>query len=152
MTLKSDGVLIHAINESGLIELDLLVKTTKVQQASEKNLEDLCAELLSQLKIITDVEGKIGLTLIEINDEEKDEIIYKRSHYINNRYFIISVFENNRGVYLLAVENETNVFNMKLGQRRVGNSQKVQEELFELIKKLKIQVILGQEMLVLSTS
>lgn len=151
MELKNEGIYVKANNETGLISLDLFVKTKRVRSANEKDVEDLCTELLSQLKIISDVDGRMRLALIDSNEEEKDQVIYRRSHYISARYFTITIYENYRGVYLEATENDKNVFNMKLGRRRVGNSQKIQEELSELVKKLKIEVVLGQEMLVLST-
>lgn len=150
MQLTSTGIFIQAQNESRLIQLDLHVKTKRVQNCSEKDLENLCSELLSQLKIISNIEGKMALAIMESAEEDKNEVIYRRSHYISSRYFIVTIFENFRGVYLEAEENDKNMFNMKLGRRRVGNSQKVQEELSDLVKKLKIQVVLGQEILVLS--
>ena len=152
MELKKNGIFVKALNESGLIDLELFVTTKRVQNIHEKAIEDFCTELLGQLIIVSNLEGKMRLAIIKNNKEDTNEIIYKKSHYISSRYFTITIFENYRGVYLIATENEKNVFNMKLGKRRVGNSQKVQEELSELVQKLKIQVVLGQEMLVLSSN
>lgn len=151
MKLQEDGVFVQACNETGLIDLDLYIKTKRVKKINEKQIEDLCSELLTQLKIVSGLDGKMRLALIDNSEETKDEVIYRRSHYISNRYLTITIFENFRGVFLIASEGEKNVFNMKLGRRRVGNSQKTQEELTELVKKLKVQVVLGQEMLVLSS-
>jgi len=151
MKLQEGGVYVKAMNETGLIDLDLVIKTKRVIKAKDKEIEDLCSELLMQMKIVSDIDGRMRLALIDSSDEDRDEVMYRRSHYISNRYFTITIFENFRGVFLVASENEKNVFHMKLGRRRVGNSQKTQEELNELVKKLKVQVVLGQEMLILST-
>ena len=151
MKLQEDGVFVQACNETGLIDLDLYIKTKRVKKINEKQIEDLCSELLSQLKIVSGLDGKMRLALIDNSEDTKDEVIYRRSHYISNRYLTITIFENFRGVFLIASEGEKNVFNMKLGRRRVGNSQKTQEELTELVKRLKVQVVLGQEMLVLAS-
>ena len=151
MKLQEEGVYVKAVNETGLIDLDLVIKTKRVARATEKEIEELCSELLMQLKIVSDIDGRMRLALIDSSDEDRDDVMYRRSHYISNRYFTITIFENFRGVFLVASENERNVFHMKLGRRRVGNSQKTQEELNELVKKLKVQVVLGQEMLVLSS-
>jgi hypothetical protein len=151
MKLQEDGVYVQACNETGIIELDLFIKTKRVRKINDKQIEDLCSELLSQLKIVSGMDGKMRLALIDNSEDSKDEVIYRRSHYISNRYLTITIFENFRGIFLIASEGDKNVFNMKLGRRRVGNSQKTQEELSELVKKLKVQVVLGQEMLVLST-
>ena len=150
MQLAPNGIHIQAVNESRLVELELNVTTGRTHGATEKELENLCSELLAQLKIVSNLDGKIVLALIESGNEEKNEVIYKKSHYISSRYFTVTVFENLRGVFLEAQETDRNSFSMKLGRRRVGNSQKVQEEISNLVQKLKIQQVLGQDMLILS--
>ena len=150
MQHKSEGIYIQANNESGIINLDLYVKTKRIHTANEKEAEELCGELLSQLKILSDTDGKLTLSIVEYTGGLADEVIYRRGHYISSRYFTITIYENHKGVHLVASENEKNVFRMKLGRHRVGNSQKVQEELAVLVKKLRIQNVLGQEELFLS--
>ena len=152
MQLADEGIHIQAVNEARLVDLELFVTTKRIHGASEKELEALCSELLTQLRIVSDLDGKIALALIESDNEERNEVIYKKSHYISSRYFTVTVFENQRGVFLEAQEGDKNSFSMKLGRRRVGNSQKVQEEISDLVQKLKVEPVLGQEILVLSNS
>ena len=150
MQIQGNGIYIQGTNESGTIEAELFVKLKNLENMKNKKLEKLCADLLSRLKLVSSIDGKLKLSILENEEDDRDLIIYRRVHNVSNKLFLITIFENVRGVFLIATQDENQVFNLKIGKKRVGNSQIVQEELSILVKKLKIQVFLGQEILVIS--
>ena len=151
MQVQGKGVYVQALNESGTLDLELFVKAKNVETMSKGEIEKLCSQILVRLKIVSSVDQKLKLTIEDSKEDSRDQVIYRRRHIISNRYVTVSVFENSRGVFLLASDGEKTSFNLNLGKFRVGNSQNIQDELAALIKRLKIQNFAGQEILVVSS-
>ena len=151
MQVQGKGIYVQALNESGTLDLELFVKAKNVESMNKVEIEKLCSQILVRLKIVSSVDQKLKLTIEDSREDSRDQVIYRRRHIISNRYMTVSVFENSRGVFLVATEGDKGTFNLTLGKFRVGNSQNIQEELNSLIKRLKIQNFAGQEILVVSS-
>jgi hypothetical protein len=113
-----------------------------------EELDSLSNKILARLSLIQGPGGEFELQVIE---EQTNEIIYKRNHYINNRYFQITAYITNDGLNIEAFEPAKNKY-LNYPIRRgtpIQNNEKTQREIGEVVKRLKIGKVLNEETLLL---
>jgi hypothetical protein len=105
-----DSVVIEAQNAEGPEPLTLVIQEgDAIETRNTKAIDAFCNNLLNRLQVESNESGE-PQTLI-LAEEENDpstthSIVYKRSHYISNRYFIITVYYSNVGLTISAFEPE----------------------------------------------
>ena len=105
--------------------------------------------MLTRLRLDRGEDESWNLSLADEFDAEEEcqNIIYKRSHYISNRYFIVTAYISNIGLTISAYEPDKEacldlLINKKL---EIANTEETQDELSKLIKNLAVGEVLGEE-------
>lgn len=130
---------VEAVSEGSTLSLDVVGSFP----CSLYELESVCSDILSRLTLVRR-HGEVRLNLAE-----EANILYKKSHYISKRYFVVSVRETSRGVLISAYEPDTaKTLECNLGRRLIADSHDVQEELEGVMQRLKVQRVLGDDVLI----
>lgn len=81
------------------------------------------------------------------------EVLYKKSHYISDRYFTITFSNTSSGVIITADDPQhSKTLQLKLGKCGGLSAEALQREIAVIAKRLRVQEVLGEETLVLAGS
>jgi hypothetical protein len=110
-------------------------------------LNKTCEEIISRLYIVKNSRGKLVLKL----SKEKSaavKILYKKSHYISEKFCVVTMYEGQGGIIISAYRPDTKAtHSLSLGIKN-SVSKELQATLSGLVKHLKIVSVLGSENLV----
>jgi hypothetical protein len=148
--INSAGFVVSLFREEGCIKVEAVSEGRTLSldvvgsfPCSLYELESVCSNILSRLTLVRR-HGEVRLNLAE-----EASILYKKSHYISKRYFVVSVRETYRGVLISAYEPDTaKTLECNLGRRLIADSHDVQEELEGLMQRLKVRRVLGDDVLI----
>jgi hypothetical protein len=147
---QEDYIQVEAVSQRQGLHLFLQVEGSFSPRLTPHELDSICSNILSRLTLIRSRQGNISLDLSPDEAEEQGSILYKKLHLISHRHFVVSVKETAKGVVISAYDPEANkTLECSLGRRNVDD-QEVQEELAELMPRLKIRRVLGDYVLVIT--
>jgi hypothetical protein len=107
--------------------------------------EQTAKDVLRKLKINRET------STVEVSYDKKP-IIYKRSHFISNRYFIITIIQEFSGLHFSALEpDRKQTLGLTLNRKsNLLSKENMHIELSKIIRNLEIFQFLGEECLILN--
>jgi len=125
-------------------------KEVDISAENVENLELYCTQLL---KRVTLARGSNGHLTISLSGHKSHvlSVLYKKSHYVSNRYCIVTINETNAGVLVSCYDPERQLtLEMPLGPRKQRSPELLQKDLADLAKRLRIGEVLGEATLSLA--
>lgn len=114
------------------------------------NLELYCTQLLNKVTLTRASNGHLTISL---NDQKSQvlSVLYKKSHYVSNRYCIVTINETSAGILVSCYDPERQqTLEMPLGPRKQRSPDLLQKDLADLVKRLRIGEVLGEATLSLA--
>jgi tetratricopeptide (TPR) repeat protein len=144
---RKTGLLIYAEDMYHELAFKKLIKFQAEANFDERMLNKTCEEIISRLYIVKNSRGKLVLKL----SKEKSaavKILYKKSHYISEKFCVVTMYEGQGGIIISAYRPDTKAtHSLSLGIKN-SVSKELQAKLSGLVKHLKIVSVLGSENLV----
>lgn len=144
---RKTGLLIYAEDMYHELALKKLIKFQTEANFDERMLNKTCEEIISRLYIMKNSRGKLVLKL----SKEKSaavKILYKKSHYISEKFCVVTMYEGDGGIIISAYRPDTKAtHSLSLGIKN-SVSKELQATLSGLVKHLKIVSVLGSDNLV----
>jgi len=148
----------HRTSHSILVELkdpDSHEKASKEISLSDCELRELdqyCNDLLTRVKLVERREGRLDFE-VGLATWAVLEVLYKKSHYVSDRYCVVTVVDTQVGVVVTAFDPQAGkTLELRLGRCGGLSAEQLQREIAVLVKRLRIQEVLGEETLVLASS
>ena len=114
--------------------------------SEQQEAEIAAAALISRLRLR---KSKGGLTL-ELR-ASAPQVIYKRSHYISERYMVVTVLDLGSSVELQAADPVTHrCLQLNLGRIKALSAEQLYRQICVLVTRLRVEQVLGEEVLILA--
>lgn len=127
---------------------ELRHETEKPVFTSNEDRDQYCSELLT--RIIVTIDSKGGKQIEIAPGSDHGQVLYRRSHYLSDRYAMVTVTEAQSRVLIWAHDPAKSV-HLKLvtGVQVASEAEETQKIVLQLVKRLQIETVKGQEQLVL---
>jgi hypothetical protein len=138
-----------------LSDPDNLEKVGKEISISEEEIREIdkyCNDLLTRIRLAKGAEGRLDFEVASA-PEAVLEVLYKKSHYVSDRYCVVTFADTQLGVVISAFDPQRGKsLVLRLGKCGELSAEQLQREIAALAKRLRIQEVLGEETLVLAGS
>lgn len=144
---NSKGLVIHGEDMYHELALTKQIRLNIEQNFDERSLNKKCEELISKLILVKNSKGKV---VLEVNESSTNppKILYKKSHYISEKFCIVTIYESDGGIVIQAYRPDyksTHALSLGIKNR---TSKELLGILKGLVKHLKIVNVLGSDNLV----
>jgi hypothetical protein len=125
-------------------------KEVNISSESVDNLELYCTRLLNRMTLSRSSSGHLTVSLTDQTPHVLS-VLYKKSHYVSNRYCIVTVNETSAGIIVSCYDPERQqTLDMTLGQRKQRSADLLQKDIADLVKRLRIGEVMGEATLTLA--
>ena len=125
-------------------------KEVNLKGENVDNLEVYCTQVLHKLSVGRDSEGRLTVSVTDKSSEILN-VLYKKSHYVSNRYCVVTVNETMAGIVVSCFDPERHLtLDLALGPRKKRHPDLLQKDLAEIVKRLRIGEVMGEATLTLA--
>ena len=125
-------------------------KEVNISSESVDNLELYCTRLLNRMTLSRSSSGNLTVSLTDQTPHVLS-VLYKKSHYVSNRYCIVTVNQTSVGITVSCYDPERQLtLDMALGQRKHRSADLLQKDIADLVKRLRIGEVMGEATLTLA--
>jgi len=127
---------------------ELRKETDRPTFAGQEDRDQYCSELLTRISL--SVDSKRGKQLDIAPGADPREVLYRRSHYLSERYAMVTVTEA-QGKVLIWAHDPAKALHLRLatGLAVATEAEETQKIVLQLVRRLQIESIKGQEQLIL---
>jgi hypothetical protein len=115
--------------------------------SEQQEAEIAASALIARLRL----RNRKGVLALELRPAAA-QVLYKRSHYISERYMVVTVLDQGSSVELQAADPAgQRVLQLSLGRIKAISAEQLYRQICALVVRLRVEKVLGDEVLVLGS-